>query len=65
MPCVTRFVVAAALAVSSFAAVPASAEPECDEVHPCYECFMSPCYPEDWPPFLLDKVHDLLGDGSR
>ena len=58
----TRVVAAALFAVASFSAfAPASAHNDCEEhPHHCYECVMYPCYPEDWPPFLIDRVTDLL-----
>ena len=59
----TRVVAAALFAVASFSAftAPASAHNDCeDHAHHCYECVMYPCYPEDWPPFLIDKVTELL-----
>ena len=56
----TRVLAAAALAVASLSSfAPASAAP-CEYPDHCYECVMYPCYPEDWPPFLLGKVTDLL-----
>ena len=26
---------------------------------PCYVCVMYPCYPTDWPPFLIDRARDI------
>ena len=60
----TRVLLAAAIGAASltaFTAAPASAHYDCEEhPHHCYECVMAPCYPEDWPPFLIDKVTELL-----
>ena len=40
----------------------ASAQPENCVTKPqsCYVCVMYPCYPQDWPPFLIDTIKDQL-----
>ena len=60
----TRVLAAAAFAIAAATAAPAAASPPDCEEHPeqCYDCVIAPCYPEDWPPFLLDKVNELLDD---
>lgn len=60
---IARVLAAAAVGAASLStfATPASAHNDCEEhPHHCYECVMYPCYPEDWPPFLIDKVTELL-----
>lgn len=59
----SRLLVAAALAGAAFTATPASADCETNPEE-CYDCVMAPCYPSDWPPFLLDKVNEAIaGEG--
>ena len=36
--------------------------PECTVLDPCYECVMYPCYPSDWPPFLIDRASSLCSE---
>lgn len=59
---VRRVLAAASLAAAALAPATAVAGPENCVTHPqnCYECVMYPCYPQDYPPFLLDKVGELL-----
>ena len=58
----TRIATAAALAAAAFAPATAVASPENCVTHPenCYVCVMYPCYPQDYPPFLIDTVTGLL-----
>lgn len=59
----TRLALAAVVAAAALLpATAASAEEDNCVTHPenCYECVMYPCYPRDWPPFLLEKVEELL-----
>ncbi len=52
----SRLVLAGACVGAGLFAAPAQAEaPECVK-QPCYVCVMYPCYPSDWPPFLIDRV---------
>ena len=59
------------LALVAFAAAagiagtqPAAATHDCDKNpnYHCYECVRYPCYPEDYPPYLLDLI---FGDPER
>jgi hypothetical protein len=58
-----RALLLAATAVASLttvAPVHASA-PNCvTEPEQCYVCYTKPCYPQDYPPFLLEKLHGIL-----
>lgn len=61
----TRALVATAFAAAALGGMPAaSATHDCDQnpnTH-CYECVRYPCYPEDYPPYLIGLI---FGDGDR
>lgn len=61
MPKIRLLAAAALAAAAAFGTgTPASADTRDCDVQPCYECVMAPCYPEDYPPFLLDKVSEII-----
>ncbi|HVF03436.1 MAG TPA: hypothetical protein VNA20_01220 [Frankiaceae bacterium] len=56
---VKRVLVLAAFAAAALgAAQPAAADHDCDEYpnNHCYDCVQAPCYPEDYPPYLLRLI---------
>lgn len=55
-----RTLLAGAIAGGALLAPTASATQslECTIVRPCYVCVMYPCYPTDWPPYLIDRAAD-------
>jgi hypothetical protein len=59
----TRLVAAALLAgVASLAApAPSQASSQC-VASACYQCFMYPCGPGDWVPFLRDRAGTVACD---
>ena len=54
-----RILAAAALgAVLAFPALPAHADHVDCETYPdqCYDCVQAPCHPDEWVPYVLEKV---------
>ncbi len=63
-----RLTLAGALAAGALLAPVASAQniiEECSRENPCYECVTYPCYPSDWPPYLIERATSLCADALK